>query len=66
LKTVAQNSIPPFSPSGEWSPPPSFQEATGYSAMSPVGRDGYLNPRTSFELQEKALQKFSQKNILRL
>jgi hypothetical protein len=28
--------------------------------MSPVGRDGYLNPRTSFELQEKALQKFSQ------
>ena len=60
LKTVAQNSIPPFSPSGEWSPPPSFQEATGYSAMSPVGRDGYLNPRSSFELQEKALQKFSQ------
>lgn len=27
--------------------------------MSPVGRDGYLNPRTSIELQERALEKFS-------
>ncbi|XP_076091354.1 uncharacterized protein LOC143063232 [Mytilus galloprovincialis] len=63
VKTIAQNSVPPFSPTGEWSPPPSFQEATNYSLMSPghVGRDGYLNPRTSvIELQEIALEKFNQ------
>lgn len=59
MKPVSQNSFPPFSPKGNWSPPPTFQEATGYSTMNSVGRDGYLNPRTSIELQEKALEKFN-------